>query len=188
MLIISQHINKNSNMCIWSYLGLNILYSLRLKRYKLIDMGCIATGFVLRILSGIFVASIPSPQLMIIVVFFVSMFFSSAKRISEYKLLADENNRRKSLRNINLNTLNWIFYMSGTLSVVIYSTLIFTCREEIAYPLTLEILFTCIVFRFLYMVKKHSEDEPMSIIEQDNTIKILITFFIATILCNSMMI
>ena len=52
------------------YLILNIFYSLKLKNIELVDVVCIALGFILRILAGCFAISvIPSP-LVILLTFF----------------------------------------------------------------------------------------------------------------------
>ena len=62
-------------LTVLSYLVLNILYSLKLKTLPLIDVACIALGFILRILCGCAaIMVIPSP-LVILLTFFTYLLF-----------------------------------------------------------------------------------------------------------------
>lgn len=81
---ISLTINLYVFTSILLYLLLNIWYSLQLKYLPIIDVMCIALGFILRILAGCgAILVIPSP-LVILLTFFTSMFFTFSKRKMEF--------------------------------------------------------------------------------------------------------
>ncbi len=71
------------------YFVLNIFYSLYLKNIPIVDMASIALGFILRVIAGCAVISVNPSPLIIILTFFASMFFTSAKRKLEFQMLLE---------------------------------------------------------------------------------------------------
>ena len=66
-----------------TYLLVNVLYSWKLKALPIMDVGCIAFGFVLRIACGAAAVSVPvSPWLFLTIVSF-SLYFALGKRKGE---------------------------------------------------------------------------------------------------------
>jgi len=62
---------------------MNVAYSLRLKRTVIADVFCIAIGFVLRVLFGVYaVRVVPSPWILLCM-FFQALFIGFGKRRSE---------------------------------------------------------------------------------------------------------
>src|SRR5690606_15838570 len=65
------------------YLTMNISYSFGLKNVSIIDILIVATGFVMRILAGGFLANVFISHWLVIMVFLLSLFLVLAKRRSD---------------------------------------------------------------------------------------------------------
>lgn len=79
-LLIACNINFLCLEIILSYIIINFLYSLRLKRFIIIDVFIISYGFVIRTVSGAVVADIPMTIWFILCVMFLSLFLALCKR------------------------------------------------------------------------------------------------------------
>lgn len=174
-ILLAFCINKYVVICICLYLVLNIFYSIRLKFIPIIDVVCIALGFILRILAGcaaIFV--IPSP-LVILLTFFSSMFFTFSKRKLEYQLITEKDSCRKSIIEYNEPLLNQYVTINAILSISFYFTYILdplTIEKTQAPLLYLTVIpFSIIVFRLLFKTFTcKNNDDPAEFIYKDSMI------------------
>lgn len=163
------------------YLVLNIWYSLKLKQLPIIDVVCIALGFILRILTGCFAISvIPSP-LVILLTFFTSMFFTFSKRKLEYRLVENKENCRKSIKEYNEPLLDQYVSANAILSIAFYFTYVLDPvtieRLHNTYLYVTVIPFSLIIFRLLFKIYTcTNQDDPAEFIYKDKTLGIL--FFI----------
>lgn len=182
-LFVSFNLNFTSALMVICYLLLNIIYSLFLKNIAITDVSCIAIGFILRILCGCFVICvIPSP-LVILMTFFLSMFFSFSKRKLELKLINDEKLRRKVLKGFTPELLNQFVSICAVLSIAFYIT--YTLDEATItrignpYLYLSTIPLTLIIFRLLFITETVNDaDDPLTLIEDDSTVKILFAIFV----------
>lgn len=184
-LVLSALLNKACILTILCYLVLNIFYSLKLKNIVLVDVLCIALGFILRILSGCFAISvIPSP-LVILLTFFLSMFFTFSKRTLEAKML-DKELCRHSLKNFDIMLLKQFIIINAILTIAFYFNYMLD-------PLTIEktgcqylyittIPFTMLMFRLIYLIFNSKEvDDPVHFIYKDKTVKSFIVIYLAVL-------
>jgi 4-hydroxybenzoate polyprenyltransferase len=65
------------------YLGINAAYSRWLKHIVLVDVFCIASGFILRLLAGTWGVGIPPSQWFMLCTFLLSLFLGFSKRYAE---------------------------------------------------------------------------------------------------------
>lgn len=68
-----------------TYVLLNIGYSFNLKKIPFLDILTIALGFVLRVLAGAVVISVPLSLWMLVTTFSVALFLAGVKRLQELK-------------------------------------------------------------------------------------------------------
>ncbi len=66
------------------YLTVNLAYSLRLKHQPVVDVFCIAVGFMLRIMAGTWGIQIPPSRWLLLTGMFVTLFLGFAKRRAEW--------------------------------------------------------------------------------------------------------
>ncbi|MBR6098115.1 UbiA prenyltransferase family protein [bacterium] len=180
-LAISLHFNILCAVSVISYFVLNICYSLWFKKVVLIDVACIATGFILRILAGCYVISVVPSPLVVLMTFFLSMFFTFSKRKMELQLV-DMNNRRSALKDFDINIINQFVAINAILAISFYFTYVLDAvtieRAGTRYLYLTAIPFTLIVFQLLLLVNnKEVQDDPIIFIERNVKLKYLTLFY-----------
>ncbi|MCA9617854.1 MAG: decaprenyl-phosphate phosphoribosyltransferase [Myxococcales bacterium] len=106
------------------YFVLQTAYSLRLKRIAYVDVGCIAAGFVLRVLAGFFAIQTPKSHApislyMIACTAFLALFLGFGKRRHELTG-ANAKRQRKALEAYSARALFWALTISGLAAVGTY--------------------------------------------------------------------
>ncbi len=154
------------------YVLLNFAYSIRLKHIVVLDILCLASGFVLRVLAGAFVISVLISNWLILSTLFVSMFLAVIKRRSELELIADTNKTRKVLKSYSINYLDQLTTISATGLIVCYA--LYTVSERTIQNFHTENLVVTIifvvygVFRYLYLMhNKKMGENPTDVIIKD---------------------
>jgi len=113
------------------YLILNFAYSLFLKHLAIIDVVCIATGFVLRIFAGGIAADVYISHWIIIMTFLMAIFLALAKRRDDLILLENGyDNTRRSLDGYSPEFVSLSMVIMA--SVIIVSYILYTVSPEIA--------------------------------------------------------
>jgi len=179
-------LNKFVLIAEFLYLLLNIFYSKNLKKIPIIDVVCIALGFILRILAGCgAIMVVPSP-LVILLTFFTSMFFTFSKRKMEYVLLSDKNVCRKSINEYNENLLNQYVAINAVLSIAFYFTYMLDRttmdRAGTDFLYLTAIPFTIIIFRLLCIFSTNkNNDDPAECLYKDKILLWLVVIYFATL-------
>lgn len=70
-------------MILLFYVALNLLYSFRLQHLPVINAGCVATGFVLRVFAGAAVIDVPVSLWLGVLTFLLALFLTVSKRRCE---------------------------------------------------------------------------------------------------------
>lgn len=104
-----------------AYAALSFSYSLYLKSMILLDLFCIATGFLIRLYAGGDVFGIPISPWLFLSVFLLAIFLSTGKRLGESNLLGDAaGGHRASLIGYPPGFLAGTMYMTGAAVLVTY--------------------------------------------------------------------
>ena len=112
------------------YFGLNVLYSFGLKHKALIDLACIAVGFVLRVFAGGAVTGITPSHWIVLMTFLLALFLGFAKRRDDLLLSAAGCEKtRKSLDGYNLEFVSAAMMIMA--AVVIVSYILYTLSPEV---------------------------------------------------------
>ncbi|MGD9685624.1 MAG: decaprenyl-phosphate phosphoribosyltransferase [Desulfobacter sp.] len=105
-----------------AYLAVTIAYSCCLKNIPVIDLFCIATGFLFRLQAGGAVFEVTISQWLFLSVLLLSLFLSSGKRLSEKLTLLDEAaSHRKVLAHYPEGFLDGVLFMTGSAVLVTYT-------------------------------------------------------------------
>lgn len=144
------------------YLGLNILYSLHLKNIVILDVMTIATGFVLRVLGGAALISVPTSEWLIICTVLLALFLGFSKRRHELTILeTDANTHREVLEHYSpyfLDQMIGIVTASTVMSYVLYTisedTVLKFGTKNLIYTVPF-VLYG--IFRYLYLVHRREE-------------------------------
>jgi 4-hydroxybenzoate polyprenyltransferase len=104
------------------YMLLNLAYSLKLKHVVLLDVFCIATGFLLRVKAGGLAAHYHVSQWLMLCTLFLALFLGLCKRRAEIDLLGEERgNHRSNLRHYTLSFLDQMTTLLAAVTVVFYT-------------------------------------------------------------------
>lgn len=143
------------------YFTLNILYCFYTKKIPYLDVVSIATGFVLRVLAGALVISVPPSPWLLIVTALLAMFLGFGKRAHE---LAQSGAKTRSvLAHYSEGALRWILHTLALLTAVVYG--LYTQSDHVAAtfgdaPLIYTLPFPIIgILRFIHLVTSRPDAE-----------------------------
>lgn len=135
---------------LWAYAGLNIAYSLRLKHIAIIDVMCIALGFVLRILAGAALIAVTPSAWIIILTGLLALFLGLAKRRDDIiRHLGTDH--RASLEGYSRRFIDAT--LSITLGAALVSYLVFTTDRDVMARLGSQHLFYTAPFVIYAMLR-----------------------------------
>jgi 4-hydroxybenzoate polyprenyltransferase len=161
------------------YFLMMIAYTSKLKHVPILDVMIIATGFVLRVHSGVTLIAVErfSPWLYVITTL-GALYLGFGKRRAELELLSDgAGSHRKVLDGYTIPLLDqFITIVSGT-TIVAYSLYTFTAPnlpDNHAMMLTIPFVIYAI-FRYLYLVQiSHVTGSPEEVVLTDRPLQVAI--------------
>lgn len=130
------------------YLCLNLAYTFSLKHQPVIDIFCIALGFVLRVHAGAMALSVPVSSWMFVTTLCLALYLASVKRRQEISQSGKEG--RRVLEKYSFALVDRYAEMSATGALLFYSLFVMTTRPEmiVTIPFVLYGL-----FRYWYVVE-----------------------------------
>lgn len=150
-----------------TYLAINCAYSLSLKHQAVIDVFCIATGFMLRILGGTWGIRIPPSGWLILTGMFITLFLGFAKRRAEFADVAGGHARRRVLGLYSRELLDTFLSITATGTVLSYglytldsATIALHHTDKLIYTLPF-VLFG--LFRYLFLLHNGHKGENPSV-------------------------
>lgn len=114
---------------IGAYLLLNLVYSINLKHVAIVDVVCIATGFVLRVFAGGTAAEVEISHWIVMMTFLIALFLALAKRRDDLLLEDRGYNTRKCLDGYSMEFVSCSMVVMA--SVIIVSYILYTVSPEI---------------------------------------------------------
>ncbi len=142
---------------IFSYLALNALYSLGLKRVVILDVMIVSLGFVLRVLGGGAAISVEISAWLLLCTIFLALFLAFSKRRHELMLLSDEaSTQRLVLSHYNAGFLDQMINVVTASTVVSYA--LYSAAPETVARFETDFLVYTIpfvlfgIFRYLYLM------------------------------------
>lgn len=104
------------------YAANSLAYCLLLKSMPVVDLFCIAAGFLLRLQAGGEAFRVPISPWLFLSVFLLALLLSTGKRLCEYRMLGGAaGEHRKSLETYPPGFLDGIMYMTGASVLVTYA-------------------------------------------------------------------
>ena len=119
----------NATLFVGGYLLLNVLYSYWLKHIAIVDLFCIATGFVLRVLAGAATIYVEPTMWIILMTFLLALFLGLAKRRDCYLLYKEGKQTRSKIDHYNLEFINAGMVMMSAVVIVAY--IFYTISPEV---------------------------------------------------------
>ena len=139
-----------------AYGGLNVVYSLRLKHAVIADVMCIALGFVLRVVFGVYAVGVKPTSWVILCMFFLALFLGFGKRRAELSAAAGDSRARPVLRKYRPGFLDTLLAVSAALTILCYA--LFTVQRNPTLVITVLPVVYCVT-RYLAHVMVHGRGE-----------------------------
>jgi decaprenyl-phosphate phosphoribosyltransferase len=111
---------KTFMLIVIAYLLINFAYSFYLKHIAIIDVVCIAIGFVLRVLAGGVVSGVPVSPWIIIMTFLLAIFLALGKRRHDLVIVEHGSNTRKCLNGYNLEFVSFSMAIMTAVVIIVY--------------------------------------------------------------------
>jgi decaprenyl-phosphate phosphoribosyltransferase len=147
-----------------AYLGLSFAYSAFLKNLPVLDIFCIAFGFVFRLFAGGAAFGVDVSDWLFLSVLLLAVFLSSGKRLSEKMMLGTLSGvHRKALKEYPDGALEGFMYVSGSAVLVTYTMYAITMHR-----LVFTVPLCCFgLFRYVLIVKRGESGDPTDSLIKD---------------------
>jgi len=182
----SLSLNLASMVVIISYIGINIAYSLYLKKQAFIEVMIIAAGFLLRIIAGAVVIDVPLSRWMLLTTFFLALFLGFGKRRKEMIAVTNCAEHRSVLEQYSVELLNCLIIISASLTIITYSLYVVISQnvERLGSNgfITTIPLVVFGVFRYLYLVyRENAGGDPAELLLRDRPLIADIVLWMITV-------
>jgi 4-hydroxybenzoate polyprenyltransferase len=137
-----------------AYLVLNAAYTLWLKTEPVVDLFCIAIGFVLRVQAGALAIGVPVSAWMFVTTLCLALYLAAVKRRQELLLSGAE--ARRVLRAYSVALVERYAEMSATAALLFYGMFVMSTRPELV--VTIPVVMFCL-FRYWFVVEAEGAGE-----------------------------
>ncbi|MEW6195093.1 MAG: decaprenyl-phosphate phosphoribosyltransferase [Bacteroidota bacterium] len=151
---------------IWAYIGINIAYTFYLKQVVIVDIFCIAAGFILRVIGGAVVVSIYISSWLILTTIFLSLFLAVMKRRVEIATSENAVEQRLVLKDYSLSFIDQISAIAAGGVIICYALYTVAQRTVAAFG-SENLVFTTLfvvfgIFRYMFLVHKGNKGENVA--------------------------
>lgn len=160
-----------------AYVATTSAYALWLRRVAVVDIGAVASGFILRAVAGGVAAGVPLSRWFLIVASFASLFVVAGKRYGEYLDLGPERGAfRESLNAYSLSYLRYVWTVASGVAVTAYCLWAFEHSAATGgspwYELSI-VPFTLAVLRYALVLDRGGGTAPDEVALRDRTLQVL---------------
>lgn len=164
-LVLAFSINSRFADVVAAYLAVSVAYSCYLKNLPVVDLFCIAAGFLFRLMAGGIIFDVKISEWLFMSVFLLSLFLSAGKRFSEKQLLnfSAAASHRKVLAHYPDGFLDGILFMTGSAVLVTYT--MYTLSHRI---LLYTVPLCCFgLMRYIFRIKTGNNGDPTEALLHD---------------------
>jgi decaprenyl-phosphate phosphoribosyltransferase len=152
------------------YILLKVFYSVWLKSIPVVDIFCVAAGFVLRVYAGAVAIDVPLSSWMLVTTLSIALYLAAIKRRDELEAQGD--GARAVLGKYSIALLDRFALLSSVFSIVFYSLFVVTTRPVLAFTIPL-VLFG--IFRYWFLVDRGNRGEsPTDALWSDRTLAVTV--------------
>jgi 4-hydroxybenzoate polyprenyltransferase len=173
--------------CLAAYLANNVLYSVKLKHYALLDVISIAMGFVFRMLAGVYAVDELPTTWITLCTFFLCIFLGFAKRRAELADMvpSNESAQRPVLVHYTVPLLDDLTTSAAIMTTLCYALFTTSHSKSPSLVITVPIVYFAVThYKRLVMIHGRGQ-EPDRIVLKDATIQFslglwLLIYFLAS--------
>jgi decaprenyl-phosphate phosphoribosyltransferase len=164
-------------LVISGYLALTVAYTLWLKQEPVLDLACVAAGFVLRAIAGGVAVGVTISPWFLIVAGSASLFMVTGKRSAELLELGDGAPlTRAALGSYSRGFLNYVRAVSSTVTIVAYCLWAFEQSEKVGSPVWFQLSivpFVLGILRYALLVERGHGGAPEDVVLGDRVLLVL---------------
>ncbi len=150
-------------LCLYGYLIMNILYSIKLKHVPIVDIFILTLGFLIRVVYGSVSIGVSISNWMYLTVLAVSFYAALGKRRNEY--IKNGSKSREVLKYYNKDYLNKFMNTFLTAAIVFYSLWANNMNSVFFLISILFVIF--ILMRYSLIVEGDSFGDPVDVVLND---------------------
>lgn len=173
-LIGGLYLSRSFGLVILGYVLLNLLYSFALKRFIIVDVFSIALGFVLRVVGGAVVISVPVSVWILLCTFFLTLFLAIHKRRTEQRVIGTET--RAVLNGYSPLLLEHMNAVSLSATIIAYTLYTFSSEHSVWFMSTVPI----VLYGLFYYLHASSQDDggdPTDIVLSERPLQLAIALW-----------
>ncbi len=175
--LLNMYIKANLLSCaiFYGYLGINLLYSFKLKHIPIMDIVILASGFLLRLLYGSQITGIQISNWLYLTILSFSFYMALGKRRNELEKIG--NDSRKVLEYYNKSFLDNNMYMCVALGIIFYSLWCIDINSSVNGIVNLiwTVPFVIIIcMKYSLNIEGDSLGDPVDVILNDKILFILV--------------
>ncbi|HYH51316.1 MAG TPA: decaprenyl-phosphate phosphoribosyltransferase [Acidimicrobiia bacterium] len=164
------------------YAAITLSYSLWLKEIAIIDLAAVASGFVLRAISGGVAADVPISDWFLIVASFGSLFIVAGKRHAEHVDLREGRGaHRATLEEYSLGFLGYVRSVASGVTILAYCLWAFEKADVANAPVLFQlsiIPFVLAILRYALLLDAGRGGAPEDIVIGDRPLQLLGLFWV----------
>lgn len=152
-----------------SYVAVNVAYTLHLKTISIADILCIAVGFVLRVLFGVYaVRELPSPWI-VLCIFFFALFLVLGKRRAEIVHLGEQaGDFRPVLKQYSPSLIELLLATTAALTILTYTLYtVLSTEQKRTIVITVAPVVFCVFRYFQRVMVDRCGDSPETVLFSD---------------------
>jgi len=159
------------------YVAATLAYSARLKHEVVLDLACVASGFVLRAIAGGTATTVPISKWFLIVAGAGSMFMVAGKRHAEFVEMGEERGTtRISLQGYTLAYLRFVWMLSASVAIGAYAVWAFEDGAVKLDPVWAQLSivpFTLALLRYALDIEQGHGGAPEDVVLGDRGLQVL---------------
>jgi decaprenyl-phosphate phosphoribosyltransferase len=164
-------------LVVGGYLVLQVLYSLWLKNEAVLDLACVAAGFVLRTIAGGVAVGVAISPWFLIVAGAASLFMVTGKRSAELLELGDgAASHRRALGMYSRSFLVYVRAVASTVTVMAYCLWVVeksaTIGNEVWFELSI-VPFVLAILRYALLLEQGQGGAPEELVLSDRVLLVL---------------
>lgn len=161
------------------YVLLNVLYSIKLKHIPVLEIGILASGFMMRVMLGGYVSQIRVSDWLYLTILAAAFYMGLGKRRNELQKCGDKETR-KVLRRYNTRFLDRNMYMFLALAIAFYSLWSMSQGTGMIWTVPIVML---LAMRYSLIVEGASDGDPVELILKDKALLLLSVVYASLMMC-----
>jgi 4-hydroxybenzoate polyprenyltransferase len=147
---------------------LNVCYSFHLKQAVIADVMCIALGFVLRVVFGVYAVGVRPTAWIVLCMFFLALFLGFAKRRAELAAQLDRpGEARPVLRHYSRTFLDIVLAISATTTILCYALFTVASQRNPTLIVTIVPVVYCVTRYLLHVLVHNRGESPDAVLFSD---------------------